>query len=41
MTLLDLQKMDIEDKGDHGGHGGESSVSLLLCDSTASVLLCL
>ncbi|MBD0747093.1 SapB/AmfS family lanthipeptide [Streptomyces sp. CBMA152] len=41
MTLLDLQNMDIEDKGDHGGHGGESSVSLLLCDSTASVLLCL
>lgn len=41
MTLLDLQKMDIEDKGEGGGHGGESSVSLLLCDSTASVLLCL
>lgn len=38
MTILDLQAM--EPKG--GGHGGAGSdLSLLLCDSVASVTLCL
>jgi hypothetical protein len=49
MILLDLQAMDAtpvdapQDNwgGDHGGHGGGSELSVLLCDSTASVLLCL
>ena len=46
MSLLDLQALEAQSatKGGHGGgHGGEggSEVSLLLCDSTASVLLCL
>lgn len=46
MSLLDLQAMETPardtrwDGGGHGGHGG-SEASLLLCDSTASVLLCL
>ena len=45
MSLLDLQALETPaatrgDGGGHGGHGG-SEVSLLLCDSTASVLLCL
>jgi hypothetical protein len=48
MSLLDLQALETPaaatrggDGGGHGGHGGGSEVSLLLCDSTASVLLCL
>lgn len=49
MSLLDLQSMSAEapqdswgDGGGHGGHGGGGSeLSLLLCDSTDSVLLCL
>ena len=48
MSLLDLQAMETPaaatrggDGDGHGGHGGGSEVSLLLCDSTASVLLCL
>ncbi|WP_157435749.1 SapB/AmfS family lanthipeptide [Actinospica robiniae] len=48
MSLLDLQALEAQSatKGGHGGgHGGGgeggSEVSLLLCDSTASVLLCL
>ena len=42
MALLDIQAMDPsrDGKGD-GGCGGGSTVSLLLCDSTASILLCL
>lgn len=40
MALLDLQGMDASEQGDGGGNGGGSNVSLLLCDSTASVLLC-
>ena len=44
MSVLDLQTLETpaaETTGwDGGGHGG-SEVSLLLCDSTASVLLCL
>jgi len=46
MSLLDLQAMETparEDRWDGGGHGGDggSEVSLLLCDSAVSVLLCL
>jgi len=37
MTLLDMQGM-VSDEG-HGGGG--SDVSLLLCDSAASVTVCL
>jgi hypothetical protein len=41
MTLLDIQAMEPEHG--HGGGGGDtdSSASLLLCDSVASVTLCL
>jgi hypothetical protein len=43
MALLDMQGMASTRGGcgDGGGHGGGSHVSLLLCDSTASVTLCL
>jgi Lanthionine-containing peptide SapB precursor RamS len=42
MALLDMQGMtSTRGGGDGGGHGGGSHVSLLLCDSTASVTLCL
>jgi hypothetical protein len=49
MSLLDLQALEAQSatKGGHGGGGhggggeGGSEISLLLCDSTASVLLCL
>jgi lanthionine-containing peptide SapB len=47
MALLDMQGMASTrggggDGGGHGGGGGGGShVSLLLCDSTASVTLCL
>jgi hypothetical protein len=45
MALLDMQGMAATrggggNGGGHGGGGG-SHVSLLLCDSTASVTLCL
>ena len=45
MALLDIQAMDTardaKGGGGHGGgHGGGSNVSLLLCDSIASVVLC-
>lgn len=36
MTILDLQGMDPENHG-----GGGSHLSVALCDSTASVTLCL
>jgi Lanthionine-containing peptide SapB precursor RamS len=39
MALLDLQNMEPSDHG-HGG-GAASSLSLLSCVSTASLLLCL
>lgn len=39
MALLDLQGMESEEIG-HDGGGGGSEVSLLLCDSHASVILC-
>jgi hypothetical protein len=47
MALLDIQAMDAvrDDKGGHGGGGGggggvQSGLSLLLCDSIGSVILC-
>ena len=43
MALLDMQGMELKaDRGGHGGGGGGGSeLSLLLCDSVASVTLCL
>jgi hypothetical protein len=44
MALLDMQGMASTRNGDHhggGGGGGGSDVSLLLCDSFASITLCL
>jgi hypothetical protein len=40
MALLDMQGME-PTRGEGGGHGGGSHLSVTLCDSTASVLLCL
>lgn len=39
MAILDLQAMDT-DRGGHGGGGG-SNLSVALCDSVASITLCL
>jgi hypothetical protein len=39
MAILDLQAMQSDNRGH--GDGGGSHVSLLLCDSTASITLCL
>jgi hypothetical protein len=49
MNVLDLQEMDAPEYldghgGGHGGGGGGGSISglsLLLCDSAASVIVCL
>ncbi|MFD4632606.1 SapB/AmfS family lanthipeptide [Streptomyces sp. NPDC058284] len=41
MALLDLQSMESDELTGGGGGGGGSQASLLLCWSTASVLLCL
>ena len=42
MALLDMQGMELETgRGWHGHSGGGSQLSVLLCDSTASVTLCL
>jgi Lanthionine-containing peptide SapB precursor RamS len=46
MALLDIQAMDTardDTRGGHGGGGGGggSHLSVALCDSFASVLLCL
>ena len=43
MALLDIQAMDADTRGHGGGGGGGggSHLSVTLCDSTASVLLCL
>jgi hypothetical protein len=38
MAILDMQEMDVEDKC---SWGGGSDLSVLLCDSTASITLCL
>jgi hypothetical protein len=40
MALLDMQALEAE-SDNRGGYGGGSHVSLLLCDSTASLTLCL
>jgi len=41
MALLDMQGMaSTRGDGHGGGHGGGSDLSLLLCDSTASLTLC-
>jgi hypothetical protein len=40
MALLDMQGMTSTRNGG-GGHGGGSDVSLLLCDSSVSLTLCL
>jgi hypothetical protein len=39
MALLDLQQLETPEW--HGEGGGESELSLLLCDSAASISLCL
>jgi hypothetical protein len=47
MALLDMQAMDSDTQRGHGhgggggGGGGGSDLSVLLCDSFASVTLCL
>jgi hypothetical protein len=41
MALLDMQAMDLESQRGDGRWCGGSEVSLLLCDSAASVTLCL
>lgn len=38
MAILDLQAMESEG---HGGNGGGSHLSVALCDSVASITLCL
>jgi len=38
MTLLEMQGMEVRDGGHHGGG---SDLSVLLCDSAASITLCL
>ncbi|HWG62734.1 MAG TPA: SapB/AmfS family lanthipeptide [Streptosporangiaceae bacterium] len=39
MALLDMQGMDMEDRWH--GHSSGSDLSVLLCDSSASITLCL
>jgi hypothetical protein len=46
MALLDIQAMDTmrdstDTRGDGGGGGGGSFLSIALCDSFASITLCL
>lgn len=41
MALLDLQTMDIDTEENCGHEAPASSLSLLLCDSLASISLCL
>jgi hypothetical protein len=43
MALLDMQAMDTQRGHGHGGGGGGggSDLSVLLCDSFASITLCL
>ena len=44
MALLDIQAMDADTRGHGGGGGGGgggSHLSVALCDSVASLLLCL
>ncbi|MCL2582126.1 MAG: SapB/AmfS family lanthipeptide [Streptosporangiales bacterium] len=43
MALLEMQGMEVRGHGHGGGGGGgtASSLSVALCDSVASILLCL
>jgi hypothetical protein len=41
MALLDMQGMVSTRNGHGGGSGGGSDLSVLLCDSNASLTLCL
>jgi hypothetical protein len=42
MALLDIQAMDsVRDGNDKCAHGGGSHLSVALCDSVASITLCL
>ncbi|HMH91527.1 MAG TPA: SapB/AmfS family lanthipeptide [Streptosporangiaceae bacterium] len=45
MALLDIQAMELDtpttEGGHGGGHGGGSQLSVALCDSVASITLCL
>jgi hypothetical protein len=42
MSVLDLQALETPaNRGGGGGGGGGSEISLTLCDSVASILLCL
>ena len=41
MTLLDMQGLSQTRWGGGGGGGGGSHLSVALCDSVASVVLCL
>lgn len=42
MALLEMQGMEVRGGGhDGGGHGAASSLSVALCDSVASIVLCL
>jgi hypothetical protein len=45
MALLDMQGMELKGEdcwhSDNGGGGPHSGLSVLLCDSAASVTLCL
>jgi hypothetical protein len=41
MTLLDMQSMDPARDSKDARWGGGSHLSVLLCDSTASLTLCL
>jgi hypothetical protein len=42
MALLEMQGLEVRGHGGGGGGGGvASSLSVALCDSVASILLCL
>lgn len=41
MALLEMQGMEVRGHGHGGGHGTASSLSVALCDSVASITLCL
>jgi hypothetical protein len=42
MALLDIQALELDTPNTEGGHGhGGSQLSVALCDSVASITLCL
>jgi len=41
MAILDLQALEAPAERNGGGHGGASTLSLLSCVSTASIVACL